>query len=59
MLDIEAIADQADAIINGYAFTQDDERTRVFNLNRPTSAAVLGPSSQAGCVRRKNSNSFK
>lgn len=47
MLDIEAIAYQTDAIINGYAFAQDDERTRVFNLNRPTSAAVLGPSGRS------------
>lgn len=40
-LDIKAIADKADMIINGYAFTKDDERVRVLNLNCINHAAVI------------------
>ncbi|MCM1536955.1 MAG: hypothetical protein NC254_01005 [bacterium] len=35
------IADKADMIINGYAFTAQDEWIRVLNLNRPDHAAVI------------------
>ena len=42
MPDVQQIADDADVIINGYAFTQAGECIRVLNLNRPTSAAVFG-----------------
>lgn len=42
MPNLEEIAEGADVIINGYAFTRDGEAFRVLNLNRPTSAAVLG-----------------
>lgn len=42
MLDIKTIADKADVIINGYAFTQEDDRIRVLNLNRPNKAVVFG-----------------
>lgn len=35
------IADKADMIINGYAFTDDNEKVRVFNLNCPNHAAVI------------------
>lgn len=42
MPDIEAVASTADMIVNGYAFSQeDDDRIRVLNLNSPTTAAVL------------------
>lgn len=40
-LDIKAIADKADMIINGYAFTKDNERVRVLNLNCINHAAVI------------------
>lgn len=40
-LDIKAIADKADMIINGYAFTKDNEWVRVLNLNCMNHAAVI------------------
>ena len=33
MSNIQSIADNADMIINGYAFTKDNENIRVLNLN--------------------------
>lgn len=33
MINIQTVADNADMIINGYAFTKDDENIRVLNLN--------------------------
>ena len=41
MIDIKNIADKADMIINGYAFTQCDEGYQVLNLNKPSNAVVL------------------
>lgn len=41
MIDIKNIADKADMIINGYAFTTCDEGYQVLNLNKPSSAVVL------------------
>ena len=38
---IKDIADKADMIINGYAFTRDNERVRVRNLNKLNHAAVI------------------
>ena len=35
------VADAADMIVNGYAFTQSPEGYRVLNLNRPDRAAVF------------------
>lgn len=40
-LNIEEIADKADMIINGYAFTKDKEYIRVINLNNVSRAAVI------------------
>ena len=40
-LDIIDIADKADMIINGYAFTKDNEWVRVLNLNCVNHAAVI------------------
>lgn len=40
-LDIKKIADGADMIINGYAFTNDNGWIRVLNLNCPNHAAVI------------------
>jgi len=40
-LDIKDIADKADMIINGYAFTKNDEWVRVLNLNYINHAAVI------------------
>ncbi|MCD8013597.1 MAG: hypothetical protein LUG99_10550 [Lachnospiraceae bacterium] len=36
MTDIKEIADNADVIVNGYAFTKCDLGYRVLNLNRPS-----------------------
>lgn len=41
MIDIKEIADNADLIVNGYAFTKCNMGYRVLNLNRPTKAAVF------------------
>jgi hypothetical protein len=41
MPDIKTVADRADIIVNGYAFTQEDERIHVLNLNCPDKAVVF------------------
>ena len=41
MTDVVKVADQADMIINGYAFTKEDNAIRVLNLNNPEKAVVL------------------
>ncbi len=40
-LSVKNIADKADMIINGYAFTRDNEWVRVLNLNCINHAAVI------------------
>ena len=40
MTNIIKVADEADMIVNGYAFTLKQENYRVLNLNRPDRAAV-------------------
>ena len=47
MYNIKEIADAAEMIVNGYAFTRDGENIRVLNLNNPETAAYL---SQTGEV---------
>jgi hypothetical protein len=42
MTDPKKIAETADMIINGYAFTRSDDNVRVLNLNSVGSAAVIG-----------------
>lgn len=46
MIDIKNIADKADMIINGYAFTKCDEGYQVLNLNKPSNAVVLSISGE-------------
>ena len=41
MPDIKTIADKADMIVNGYAFTQEADRIHVLNLNCPDKAVVF------------------
>jgi hypothetical protein len=41
MPDIKNIADKADVIINGYAFTRKDDGIHVLNLNCPDKAVVF------------------
>jgi hypothetical protein len=40
-LNIKEIADKADMIINGYAFTKEEKWVRVLNLNCVNHAAVI------------------
>ena len=41
MIDYKEVADAANMIINGYAFTKDDENIKVLNLNNQEMATVL------------------
>ena len=41
MTDIKQIADQADMIVNGYAFTKCPDGFRILNLNYPEKALKL------------------
>lgn len=41
MPDIKTVADKADMLINGYAFTRKNDRIHVLNLNRPDKAVVF------------------
>jgi hypothetical protein len=41
MPNIKSIADKADMIINGYAFTRENDRIHVLNLNNPDKAVVF------------------
>lgn len=41
MPDIFKVADEANLIVNGYAFTKCEEGYRILNLNKPTQAVVL------------------
>ena len=42
-MSIDAVADSADMIVNGYAFSHDVRGYRVLNLNAPHNAAVITP----------------
>lgn len=41
MIDILHVAEQADMIVNGYAYTKDDKKVRILNLNNPSKAVSL------------------
>ena len=41
MPDIKIIADMADIIVNGYAFTRKEDGIHVLNLNSPDKAVVF------------------
>lgn len=41
MTDIMQVANSADMIINGYAFTKENGRIRILNLNNPTKAVSI------------------
>lgn len=41
MPDIKTIADKADFIVNGYAFTRENDWIKVLNLNCPNKAVVF------------------
>ena len=44
MVDVKQVADAADMIVNGYAFTRCAEGFRVLNLNHPDHAVVFSDS---------------
>lgn len=41
MIDFMKVADQADMIINGYAFTKENELIRILNLNNTDKSLVV------------------
>jgi len=41
MVDIKKVAEDADVIVDGYAFTKCEEGCRVLNLNNPAKAVVF------------------
>lgn len=45
MCNVLAVADAAEVIVNGYAFTKAGQNVKVLNLNRTDKAAVLFVSS--------------
>lgn len=47
MPDIFKVADEANLIVNGYAFTKCEEGYRILNLNKPTQAVVLSTDGEA------------
>lgn len=40
-MNVQTIADNADMIVNGYAFTRCDTGYRVLNINNPQKASVV------------------
>jgi hypothetical protein len=46
MPNIKAIADKADVIINGYAFSRETDGIHVLNLNCPDRAVVFNEEAQ-------------
>ena len=56
MDNLAAIADRADMIVNGYAFTKEADVIRVLNLEVPHNAAVL---SEQGDVIETNMNDIE
>ena len=46
MPDIKSVADKADIIVNGYAFTKENDRIHVLNLNSPQKAVVFNLDSE-------------
>ncbi len=41
MHNIREVADAAEMIVNGYAFTKKDQNIKILNLNRPDKAALI------------------
>ncbi len=41
MIDVMEVADRADMIINGYAFTKENDFIRVLNLNNSDKAVII------------------
>lgn len=58
MVDVKQVADAADMIVNGYAFTRCTEGFRVLNLNHPDHAVVFSDSGKVRETSIKLSNRF-
>ena len=41
MVDVKQVADAADMIVNGYAFTRENNQIRILNLNNLDKALVI------------------
>ena len=41
MCNISEVADRAEVIVNGYAFTKDGENVKILNLNNPNKAVFI------------------
>ena len=41
MIDVSKVADNANLIINGYAYTQNGDYIKVLNLNHPDKASMF------------------
>lgn len=50
MVDIKQVADEAEVIIDGYAFSKFEGGYRVLNLNAPDKAAVFAAISLNGLI---------
>ena len=46
MVNVQQVADAADMIVNGYAFSRCPEGFRVLNLTRPDRAVVFSPAAE-------------
>ena len=46
MVNVQQVADAADMIVNGYAFSRCPVGFRVLNLNRPDRAVVFSPAAE-------------
>ena len=46
MVNVQQVADAADMIVNGYAFSRCPKGFRVLNLNRPDRAVVFSPAAE-------------
>ena len=46
MINVKEIADKADMIVSGYAFTRENEKIRVLNLDCPQKPLVLDKEGQ-------------
>lgn len=46
MCNISNVADNADFIVNGYAFTKEKDIIRILNLNHPEKASVITSSGE-------------
>lgn len=46
MCNVINVADAAELIVNGYAFTKNENNIRILNLNNPSKAAVISKNAE-------------